>query len=292
MREEKYSEIIHDALNFLDDEMIEEVDHLRGGVSVESVSAQASIQEEVKDFTQTKRNGVVGNEQKKPTPWRKWAALAASICLLVVVGNAWEMLQEGVFDTGDLSGGNQASDDRIEGNVADIETDMEDINQSGMIGKLPEAEDDQYGVQDSVGDQNEQQKDYEAELGEPQYSENKVDQEIVNLQNYTAVYFSEVKNQNPSDDYMVMLSEENCEILDKFLDSLQRGTTKVVDATLQSELMNKADGQLIFELEDGTPFHLILIADGMVCSYETQNVWIQMDKRVYRILMESLKENF
>ena len=54
MREEKYSEIIHDALNFLDDEMIEEVDHLRGGVSVESVSTQASMQEEIKDFSQKK----------------------------------------------------------------------------------------------------------------------------------------------------------------------------------------------------------------------------------------------
>ena len=291
MREEKYSEIIQDALNFLDDEMIEEVDRLRGGVSVESVSTQASMQEEIKDFSQKKAKDAVEGVYKKTAPWRKWTALAASICLLVAAGNAWEMLQEGVFDTGDLSGGNQSSDDRIEGNVADIETDMEDINQSGMIGKLPEAEDDQYGVQDSVGDQNEQQKDYEAELGEPQDSENKVDQEIVNLQNYTAVYFSEVKNQNPSDDYMVMLSEENCEILDKFLDSLQRGTTKVVDAASQSELMNKADGQLIFELEDGTPFHLILIADGMVCSYEMQNVWIQMDKRVYRILIESLQQN-
>ena len=49
MKEEKYSEIIHDALNFLDDEMIEEVDRLRGGVSVECVSAQASMQGEIKE---------------------------------------------------------------------------------------------------------------------------------------------------------------------------------------------------------------------------------------------------
>ena len=35
MRAEKRSEIIHDALNFLDDEMIEEVDALRGQLPVD-----------------------------------------------------------------------------------------------------------------------------------------------------------------------------------------------------------------------------------------------------------------
>ena len=34
MREENISEILHDALQYLDDEMIEEVQALRGGVLV------------------------------------------------------------------------------------------------------------------------------------------------------------------------------------------------------------------------------------------------------------------
>lgn len=62
MKQENKSEIIHDALNLLDDEMIEEVEKLRGGEPL---------------------------VQKELRPWRKWAALAASVCLFIVVGGIW-----------------------------------------------------------------------------------------------------------------------------------------------------------------------------------------------------------
>lgn len=71
MREEKKSEIIHDALNFLDDEMIEEVDALRGGVS----------------FEENKK--VV----KKIISWRRWISFAASICILIIVGGIWHGIE-------------------------------------------------------------------------------------------------------------------------------------------------------------------------------------------------------
>lgn len=283
MREENRSEIIHDALNFLDDELIEEVDKLRGGVSVVGVSHEETDLNETGDtmaYVQSKKNDTSGKMLKQGYSWKKWAALAASICLLVVAGNAWEILQENVFNTGNSSSGDQAYDDMIEG-------DMEDFNQSGLSGTAPDAEDDKYGLQDNVEDTFGEPED----MSRPQTSEAKPNEALVKLQNYTAVYFAEVKNENPTDDYMMQLSEEDCEILVKFLDSLQRGTTSEVDVASQFEMKNKADGQLIFELEDGTRVHLILVADGMVYSEETPNVWIQMDKRVYKILLESLKEN-
>lgn len=78
MREENRSEIIHDALNLLDEEMIEEVDRLRGGV-VEKTNVPVKVVEE----SQNKE------VQKMPRSWRKWATLAASVCLLILVGGMW-----------------------------------------------------------------------------------------------------------------------------------------------------------------------------------------------------------
>jgi len=76
MREEKRSELIHDALNFLDEEMIEDVDELRGSV-------------------------VEREAPKKRYSWRKWTALAASVCVLIIVGAVWGSSGElGIFEMG------------------------------------------------------------------------------------------------------------------------------------------------------------------------------------------------
>ena len=77
MREEKKSEVIQDALNYLDDDMIEEVDILRGGVSFE------------------KNRNVV----KQMISWRKWISFAAGICILIIVGGIWYGIEaERAFD--------------------------------------------------------------------------------------------------------------------------------------------------------------------------------------------------
>lgn len=264
MREEKYSEIIHDALNFLDDEMIEEVDRLRGGVSVESINAEPQPQEEnVK---------IIEFALKKQYSWRKWAALAASICLLVVVGNAWEIQQDGGWNTGNS---NEIYDEQIEGNPED---------QAGILGMAPDSVTDgeDYGVHDPDGSQE--------GLGQPQTSEMKPIKPFLKLQDYKEVYFSDAKDAIPSDDGMVMLSEDVYEVLDKFIDSAQRGTVCPADSAAWTEAMEKAEGHLFFELKDGTNVHLVLLGQGMVASYDTKTAWVQMDKRVYRIFVEMLKE--
>ena len=70
MREENRSEIIQDALNFLDDALIEEVEELRGGV-------------------------VEKERPKKSYSWKKWTALAASVCVLIIAGTLWNGLNKG-----------------------------------------------------------------------------------------------------------------------------------------------------------------------------------------------------
>lgn len=64
MKQEKRSEIIHDALNLLDDEMIEEVEKIRGGVVLDKVMA-STTEEESKEEQEL-------FVQQEFRPWRKW----------------------------------------------------------------------------------------------------------------------------------------------------------------------------------------------------------------------------
>ncbi len=98
MRVEERSELIHDALNFLDDEMIEEVANLRAGVEI---------------------------QQSRPRPWRKWIALAASICLLVVIGGVWQGIQ-GELEEGNTNDINMES--APESNLTDTDINQDDAN--------------------------------------------------------------------------------------------------------------------------------------------------------------------
>lgn len=81
MKQEKRSEIIHDALNLLDDEMIEEVEKIRGGVVLDKVMA-STTEEESKEEQEL-------FVQQEFCPWRKWVALAASVCVLILAGGVW-----------------------------------------------------------------------------------------------------------------------------------------------------------------------------------------------------------
>lgn len=72
MREEKRSEIIHDALGFLDDEMIEEVENLRE-----------------KEVQEPEKRSEIRLGRRPLKNWRKWTSLAACICMLILAGGLW-----------------------------------------------------------------------------------------------------------------------------------------------------------------------------------------------------------
>lgn len=133
MREEKRSEIIQDALNFLDDEMIEEVESLRDGL----VAAEESMKEEnIREF----RQKVV----RKNTPWRKWATLAAGMAIFVLLGGIWDGINPEVHDMNtnpeNMDGFyvDEEAKDKLESNNADdivdsdatIEEENEDFMES------------------------------------------------------------------------------------------------------------------------------------------------------------------
>ena len=67
MKDEKRCECIHDALGYLEDELIEEVDTLRSGTTL-----------------QKQEDGIRPMFAK-----RKWIAIAASIALIFIAGNLW-----------------------------------------------------------------------------------------------------------------------------------------------------------------------------------------------------------
>lgn len=103
MREEMKSEIIHDAIGFLDDEMIEEVDALRTGVVLETIE----------------------NDRKKLVSWRKWGVLAASIAVILIAGNI--LMGEG---SNSLIPEQESAADKL----------MEDSNSDDQMMNIPESD--------------------------------------------------------------------------------------------------------------------------------------------------------
>ncbi len=125
MRDEKRSEIIHDALNYLDDEMIEDVENLRAKV-------------DKKEFEQS-------SNAEKQRNWKKWTALAASICVLILGG--W-MVANGLIPqiapaednasvmNESLDGEGEFSDDEIVDEIVDEIEDMEGVREESAQATL------------------------------------------------------------------------------------------------------------------------------------------------------------
>lgn len=249
MREEKKSEIIHDALNFLDDEMIEEVDALRGGfITTEETMAEETV-------TEMKKKAV-----RKGTAWRKWAALVASITIFILVGKVW-------------SGMDSSAEDMNMG-LQNQESIQEDENQENIYS------DSDLDVEhtDNLADSDEKFQEDSKDYIQNQFMEQK-------LQNYVEVYYGDN-----------LLTGELHDMMAKFIESYQNGTVSIVDVSdsewnkLWAEKVENADGHLYFKLSDGSTTHLVLLGDGTVCDYESQTAWVQMDKRIYNLIVELLKE--
>ena len=89
MKKEKQSEKLQDALYYLDDDMIEDVENLRGFVQENNFESKHQA------FSMKKR------------VWKKWTALAASICVLFVGGWIYEAFIQPVDDFDKVPEGNQ-----------------------------------------------------------------------------------------------------------------------------------------------------------------------------------------
>lgn len=102
-KDENRAEIIHDALNLLEDDLIEEVGKLRGGVVEEKICASAV----------------------KPKVWRKWVALAASVAVLIIGFWSWENY---LAPQDDILEGETAEKSNVSQETITSENDKEDYN--------------------------------------------------------------------------------------------------------------------------------------------------------------------
>lgn len=240
MREEKRSEIIHDALSFLDDEMIEEVDELRGsGNPVKKTSVK-----EQKETTVHKR-----------FPWKRWAVLAASICLVIGISSIWSGLNpESNYDT-ESAGENY-------------------FNNSDIGESLPGEENDNVDTQPETDE-----KDAVNDLGTNDGKE--VLGSEIELTETVEVYFGEK-----------LVSGDALELVWKFIDSYNGGHICHVDISPAdwAEKEANADGHIYLKYQSGATAHLILLGDGTVCDEQDPSVWVQMDTRIYNSVLAILNE--
>ena len=233
MRKEERSELIHDALNFLDEEMIEDVEELRGNVGV------------AKNITEPKKGAT-----SRVLAWKKWAVLAASVCLILGINYVW-------------------NDANVESNEYNDMNESHDKPESMESNKEENKEENKENITDS--------EDYNYEIED---GNNIIDNESSNvtgiLSGYKEIYFG---NR--------LLSGEDLELIEKFMETYEQGS--ICDIELSTDMEGNADGHLYFKFEDGSIKHLVLLGNGLVYNYETSDL-IQMDTRIYKIVVEILRE--
>lgn len=121
MRKEERSEIIQDALEFLDDEMIEDVEKLRGCVSKEEAECCSNMEND---------NILIRKADKwkmeRKTIWRRGIVLAASICVLFVGSWIYEIYLQPADSAEQISEVNQ--ENIFEHEVDENKTDFRQEN--------------------------------------------------------------------------------------------------------------------------------------------------------------------
>lgn len=273
MREEKRSEIIHEALNFLEDEIIEETDKLRGGVLVDKKTLRIHPEEKGGDVKIIK--------QKELRPWRKWAAMAASVCLLFLVGGVWN-----------ATIGKEV--ENLSEDYLTVDKDVEEEKeQDNSVIDIPEAE----VMKDSANDQ-------ESFKGSESISEESVsaDQELfgTGLEGYVTAYYitkekwsTELEEMESVKEQRAEFQEKNRECVERFLDEFQNGERQMADTvSTWEEFEREAEPiyHLFVERQDGTQVHLLLFGDGYACYYGGRSVWVSIEDEVYTSMIEIMEE--
>lgn len=213
MRKEERSELIHDALNFLDEEMIEEVDALRGSINDKKPAS-----------------GLKKGASKRFT-WKRWAALAASICLLIGINYVWN---EYIVESDEYHDMNNDSLSKPESMEQNKEESKENITDS----------DDYHDeVEDNSGSIN-------------------TESEILDgaLHGYKEVYFGEK-----------LLSGEELELMAKFMEAYENGDICEIEMESAAGMESNADGHLYFKFEDGSVKHLVLLGNGLVYNHDSSD---------------------
>ena len=277
MREENSSEILHEALNFLEEEIIEETDKLRGGILVEKTNRMSTkgAEDEIKVMV-----------QKELHPWRKWVALAASVGLLIIVGGVWNATIG--------KGTGNSSEDYLTRNEETVGEKAEEKQQDEVVNMMPEIEDveETLIVPESIlGSDNIYQEDGLSESDQEMFA--------TGLEDYvTAYYLPKEKWDTKLEDVESFKKEckefpvEKRAILEEFLDEFSNGKRQMIDFVSTWEEFER-DSEPIYHLfverQDGTEVHLLLFGDGYACYYGGRKVWVTISDEVYTSMIEVME---
>jgi len=275
MREENSSEIFHEALNFLEEEIIEETDKLRGGVLADKTTQLS---------TRGAADEIKAMVQKELRPWRKWVALAASVGLLIIVGGVWNASIG--KDTGNSS----------ENYLTRDEETAEEKQQDEVVNMMPEIEavEDKLSVPESIiGSDNVYKGEGLSELDQEMFA--------AGLEDFvTAYYLTKEKWDTKSEEEESFKKEckefpaEKRAILEAFLYEFSNGKRQMIDFVSTWENFER-DSEPIYHLfverQDGTEVHLLLFGDGYACYYGERNVWVTIEDEVYASMIEVMEKN-
>lgn len=256
MKQKHQMEKIHDALNFLEDDFIEEVDRLR----------------------RTEK------KVKKTTGWRRWAVLAACICMFVVVSQIWKDNLDRELANDQVQQENQNTpveegdlDESFNGDNPEIAGPSDDENDGSDTEDVTNTEDesteDVTSTDDNAGDAENEGEDIA------------IDESWGNS-GIAAVYCV-------TEEQSILLDEEIFEHIMKLIEVFKAGPFMAVeDSLLQKEKIEDSD--ILYCLEvvfaDGDSKVFLLLDEQYATLKGHEDVCVKVEKEIYKILMNRLGE--
>ncbi|MGN1157596.1 MAG: hypothetical protein ACI4TK_15575 [Agathobacter sp.] len=242
------NEIIHDALNHLDDDMIEEVDKLRNS-----------------------------KKQIRKFPWSRVTAIAASVCLLFIGGYAWENYLKPIEDemlgetNGHRPGTSSSRDENLNEGICETEG-TQDKNDPVDSVMESEAKPD---VSETV------------DPGEPDHYAPLGDAYLLK-DNYTKItilphkVWSEEAALEDELSKSVEIESRDYEAFDRFIEALC-DTPRMRSEYVLSVTNPDTDMiyHIFFHKADGTIVHVWMYDDRYVCYDADRDFCMQIDRTVY-----------
>ena len=156
MKKEKKTELLQDALQYLDEDMIQAVDTLRGDASsfkFKSAEVDCSSPTEMgalNNKMETKQNAdkiyrqigeMIDENEKKKRNWKKWTTLAASICVFLTVAWIWNSILPQIDDVNGSHEGMQESTNINQGATGDSNSDPHIVTEDATTESVDKTDD-------------------------------------------------------------------------------------------------------------------------------------------------------
>ncbi len=282
MKEGKRSEVIHDALNLLDEELIADVDRLRGD----------------------------RENRKKVYHWGRWAGLAASICILVIAGHVWtnsSLNGENSAPLPNMNGGAAPETENgryeepesavsIEQFIAQYDEENQTGNESDEFIPFPEQEvssehastgnesmestsTENISTEDASTEEESENNSGVFQTGEDIY------RAILGLkENFTSLSVMRHEEWTKEDADSIIIDEKYQVEIDKLIEAMyagECGDAGKIEVSDEEEIYH-----LFFTKKDGSVVHCWLFADGIICYNEMPQLYVKLDMETYTTVID------